>query len=90
MKLTTSSHRMRTVFESLPNGDITQVALWQAYRAEFEPLGPKLMLPAADVIKMTTDAFPQAMPMVIENPPPKKFIIRGMRIGDRAGACSSP
>lgn len=81
---------MRYCFEDHPDGEITQVALWTAYRAEFELLSQTEtgLLPAADVIKMSTEAFPQAMPMVIEVPE-KKFIIKGIRVRDRTSAFTS-
>lgn len=70
---------------------MTQVALWQAYRGEFEPLVTLkitgALLPAADVIKMSSEAFTDALPMVIEQPE-KRFVIRGMRIRDRTGESS--
>ncbi|KAL8280187.1 hypothetical protein RQP46_007517 [Phenoliferia psychrophenolica] len=74
---------MRQAFESFPNGEVTQVALWTAYRTEFEPHAiTHPMLAAADVIKMSTEAFPAALPMVTEGPD-KRFIIKGIRIRDR-------
>ncbi|ORY91694.1 hypothetical protein BCR35DRAFT_320194 [Leucosporidium creatinivorum] len=77
---------LRTVFEAAPDAEVTQVALWQAYRSEFEPLvALKItgaLLPASDVIKMSSEAFVDALPMVIEQPE-KRFVIRGMRIRDR-------
>lgn len=83
-------YRMRTVFESVPDTHITQIALWTAYRAEFEPLAnlklTATLLPAGEIIKMTTEAFPDAMPTVVEQPNgEKKFVIAGMRIRDRTG-----
>ena len=81
---------MRTVFEPVHGADITQIALWQAYKAEFEPLANlKLtasLLPAGEIIKMTSEAFESALPMVMDLPSgEKKFVISGMRIRDRTG-----
>lgn len=76
---------MRLAFEPFPDGEVTQVALWTAYRTEFEPHSiSSPMLAAADVIKMSTEAFPTALPMVTDGPD-KRFIIKGIRIRDRAG-----
>jgi chromatin structure-remodeling complex subunit RSC9 len=78
-------HRMRLAFEAYPDGEVTQVALWTAYRTEFEPHSiSSPMLAAADVIKMSTEAFPAALPMVTDGPD-KRFIIKGIRIRDRTG-----
>lgn len=78
---------MRYAFEANPDGEITQVALWTAYRTEFEALSQtdNALLPAADVIKMSTEAFPQALPMVMEGTE-RKFIIKGIRVRDRTSA----
>ncbi|GAA94487.1 uncharacterized protein L969DRAFT_91553 [Mixia osmundae IAM 14324] len=78
---------MRSVFTSDEIGEVTQVNLWNAYRAAFEQFAAQYaMLPAADVIKHTTDAFPDAVPMVQMLPtvgadgrPEKKFVIKGIR-----------
>ena len=74
---------MNSVFEAEPDSDVTQVALWQAYRAEFD--GQSLTIPilaAADIIKMASEVFPTATPMVIDGPP-KRFVIKGIRLRDR-------
>lgn len=67
---------------------MTQVSLWQSYRNQFETLiGTRQiesMLPAASVIKMTSDAFPGATPMVIEGEQ-RKFVIQNIRVRDRTG-----
>lgn len=87
------TRRMHTVFESVPNADITQVALWAAYRGQFEPLvqakATAPLLSASEVIKLTTDAYPNALPAAI-GVPEKKFVIQGMRIRDRTGARCFP
>lgn len=75
---------MRTVFEAEQSTEITQVALWTAYRLEFEATRVDI-LPASEVIKMVSEAFPAALPMVTEIGDEKKFIINGIRIRDRTG-----
>jgi chromatin structure-remodeling complex subunit RSC9 len=77
---------MQHVFEYSPDSEVTQVALWTAYRKEFEPHDrkPHQMLAAADVIKHTTEAFPQALPMVTSGEE-RRFIIKNMRIRERIG-----
>lgn len=77
---------MRLAYEEYPDGEVTQVALWTAYRSEFEryTTATTQMLPAAEVVKMSTEAFPTALPMVTEQPD-RRFIIRGVRIRDRTG-----
>jgi chromatin structure-remodeling complex subunit RSC9 len=80
---------MQHVFEQSPDAEVTQVALWTAYRTEFEPYDskPHPMLAAADVIKYTTEAFPQALPMVISGEE-RRFIIKNMKIRERIGSLS--
>ncbi|KAK4056576.1 Chromatin structure-remodeling complex protein rsc9 [Microbotryomycetes sp. JL221] len=77
---------MRTIYEFAPDAEVTQVALWQNYRSQFEPLymshQAKALLPAADIIKMTTSVFGGAVPMVVEGPQ-RKFIIKHIRLRDR-------
>ena len=73
---------MRTVFEEHTGGEVTQVALWTAYRGSFEGGSEIPILPAGDVIKMASEAFPAAVPMVTTE---RKFIIRGIRGKDRTG-----
>ena len=75
---------MKTVFEYDAGSELTQVALWTAYRSQFDAVGLPPLLAAADVIKASTEAFPQATPTVVEAPE-RKFVIKGMRIRDRTG-----
>ena len=80
---------MHWTFENIADGELTQVALWTAYKDQFEHADPpneSRMLNAADVIKHTTEAYSNAVPMVT---PERKFIIKGIRIRDRAGSLSS-
>lgn len=67
------------MYEADPDAEVTQVALWTAYRREFEGKGQG-MLPAAEVIKHSTDAFPHAMPMVAAE---KSYVIRGIKVRKR-------
>ncbi|SCV70728.1 BQ2448_3490 [Microbotryum intermedium] len=82
------TRRMRYTFEADPESSLTQVAFWTAYRAEFEkplasvPVSASL-LAAAEVIKMSTEAHPTAMPMVHQEGNERKFIIRGLRVRER-------
>ena len=82
-----SCNRMRTVFEAYAKGEVTQVALWTAYRGSFEGGSGTVILPAGDVIKMASEAFPTAVPMVT---PDRKFIIKGIRGVDRTGSSAVP
>ncbi|KAM0747117.1 hypothetical protein T439DRAFT_329359 [Meredithblackwellia eburnea MCA 4105] len=80
---------MRTIFEPHSTSETTQVYLWTAYRSAFEPHNlTHPMLAAADVIKMSTEAFPTALPQVVDDPNAqggsgKKFVIKGIRVRDR-------
>ncbi|BGO98635.1 RSC complex subunit Rsc9 [Rhodotorula toruloides ATCC 204091] len=77
---------MRLVFEVDPQGSIQQTELWQAYRAQFESNlrpGHPQMFPAADVIKYSTTAFPESVPMVSEEGGARRFIIKGLKLKDR-------
>ena len=66
---------------------MTQVALWTAYRGSFESTTGPPILPAGDVIKMASEAFSTAVPMVTAE---RKFIIKGIRGKDRTGqSCAS-
>ncbi|KAL9586070.1 MAG: hypothetical protein Q9203_003993 [Teloschistes exilis] len=77
---------LKCVFEEHKDSEITQIALWQAYRSRFEQhsLGavpnhnaPGL-LPAAEFIKNVSIIFENATAQVI-NGPSSKFIIKGIR-----------
>ncbi|GAA5863172.1 hypothetical protein JCM1840_002494 [Sporobolomyces johnsonii] len=79
---------MRLVYEADPDADVTQVSLWTAYKAQFEPfMGPNVpvMMPAQDVIKHSTDAHPTAMPVVTQEEG-RKFVIKGIRLKNRPGS----
>lgn len=83
---------MRLVYEVDPHSDVTQVALWQTYQAQWAPHmapGVSMMLPASDVIKVSQQAIPGVQPMVVETGGERKFVIRGLRLKERPGALSS-
>ncbi|CCA69438.1 hypothetical protein PIIN_03338 [Serendipita indica DSM 11827] len=71
---------MQRAFEAVPHAEITQVDFWNLYRTAFTSYGPDTMLPATDLIKLVTNVFPSAMPMVSQgaNGKPSKFIIKGL------------
>lgn len=75
---------MRTVFEENAACEITQVALWTSYRVEFDS-SEVTILAAAELIKMVSEAFPTALPMVTETGEERRFIINGIRPRDRTG-----
>lgn len=80
---------MRHVFEAEPDSEVTQVTLWTAYRGEFDATAQQYpILAAADIIKMASEVFPGAAPMVTE-PPDKRFIIKGIRMRDRTSTLCS-
>ncbi|KAK9897445.1 hypothetical protein P389DRAFT_189016 [Cystobasidium minutum MCA 4210] len=79
---------MKTVFEADPDGEITQVSLWQAYQKQFERYDGEMkagripgMMNAADVIKGTQEAFTTASPKQTEDyAGNKRFVISGIRV----------
>ncbi|GAA5894399.1 hypothetical protein JCM8208_006223 [Rhodotorula glutinis] len=78
---------MRLVYEVDPQSDVSQVALWQTYQAQWAPhmgAGISPMMPASDVIKVSQQAIPGVQPMVIESGAEKKFVIRGLRLKERS------
>ncbi|GAA6046419.1 hypothetical protein JCM3770_004909 [Rhodotorula araucariae] len=77
---------MRLVYEVDPQSDVSQVALWQTYQAQWAPhmaAGIPPMLPASDVIKVSQQAIPGVLPMVVDTGSEKKFVIRGLRLKER-------
>lgn len=73
---------IRTCFEEDPNGEVTQISLWEAYKSQFEAMARmgKLLLPAVDFIKNVASAFRSSAAMVVYPPDGKKrFIIKGIR-----------
>ncbi|KPV77551.1 uncharacterized protein RHOBADRAFT_51392 [Rhodotorula graminis WP1] len=78
---------MRLVYEVDPQSDVSQVALWQTYQAQWAPHmapGVSPMMPASDVIKVSQQAIPGVQPMVIEAGAEKRFVIRGLRLKERS------
>ncbi|GAA5892253.1 Rsc9p [Sporobolomyces salmoneus] len=80
-------HRMYTLS---PISDITQVSLWTCYKTQFESIaqsqtpGIPNMLPAQDVIKLSSQAFPTAVPTIVdESEGGRKFIIKGLALRKR-------
>lgn len=80
---------IRASYEPDPEGEVTQVSLWNAYQAAFEPhqragVGKRL-LRAIDFIRNVTTAFRMAEAMVVTSPSgEKKFIIRGFKPREKA------
>lgn len=74
-----SANWLRTSFYEDRESEITQIALWQAYQAQFTPHAnaqtPNLL--AADFIKNVSVTFPNAAAQVISGPSPR-FIIKGI------------
>ena len=69
---------MRTLFVADPNGELTQVDFWTAYKDIFTPFQEQTpLLVASDVIKNVSIAFTRAQAMVLDGPP-QKFVIRGI------------
>ena len=72
---------MRLTFESKPDGELTQVQVWNAYKAAFVTNNESQYqsLAASDVIKNVNAVFEQAHAMVLPGPP-QKFIVRGIEM----------
>lgn len=74
---------IRTCYENEATGEVTQISLWKAYEAQFEPharAGGVRLLPAVDFIKNVTAAFQNSAAMVVNTPDGKKrFIIKGIQ-----------
>lgn len=76
-----SSQWLRTCFEEDPAGEITQIALWQAYNECFGPYLSSLARPlmsAKDFITNVSTTFPGATAQVLPGNPPK-YTIKGVR-----------
>lgn len=70
---------MKLVFEPSEELSITQLVLWNAYKTQWFASPP--CLDAGDVIKLSTEAFPDSLPTVKDG----KFFVRGITIKDRTG-----
>ncbi|ODV93947.1 hypothetical protein PACTADRAFT_86979 [Pachysolen tannophilus NRRL Y-2460] len=78
---------MRCCYQSVENGEVTQISLWKSYESQFttivnpsfeQPL--KKLLPAVDFIKNVCNAFPHSSAKVINLPDgSRKFIIKGIQ-----------
>ena len=79
-----SKYWLRSCFEEDADSDITQIAIWQAYQAQFSQHNP---LAASEFIKNVSVTFGTAQAQVIPPPAaapgepqgPPKFIIKGIR-----------
>lgn len=70
---------MRACFEEDPGGEITQIALWQAYQLPFTPYSnQRPLLPAKDFITNVSTTFSKAAAQVIQGTQPK-FVIKGIK-----------
>ena len=70
-----SKYWLRSCFEEDQDSDITQIAIWQAYQAQFSQHSP---LAASEFIKNVSSTFSTAQAQVINGPQPR-FIIKGIR-----------
>lgn len=74
-----SSQWLRACFYEDVTGEITQIALWQAYQIPFTPhSSSRPLLPAKDFITNVSTTFAHATAQVINGDQPK-FIIKGIR-----------
>lgn len=74
-----SSQWLKCCFEEDPTGEITQIALWQAYQLPFGMYqSQRPMLPAKDFITNVSTTFANASAQVMGGQPPR-FVIKGIR-----------
>lgn len=77
------------MYEIDPDSSITQVSLWTAYKTQFETIlsDPKypIMLAAQEVIRLSGQAFPSAVPTIVDDQEGRKFIINGLKPRQREG-----
>jgi chromatin structure-remodeling complex subunit RSC9 len=72
-------YRMKTFFVHFPGAELTQLDFWTSYKDTFTPFAETYpLLPAPDVIKNVTIAFPQAQAMVIAGTP-QRFVIQNIK-----------
>ncbi|KAH8601344.1 hypothetical protein B0O99DRAFT_648706 [Bisporella sp. PMI_857] len=80
-----SSQWLKCLFEEDRDEWITQIALWQAYQAQFSSLSAQIggqtnnLLPAADFIKNVSSTFADKASAQVQQGPVQKFIIKGIR-----------
>lgn len=66
------------MFEVSPNGEVSQVELWNLYKDAFQPYPlPVAMLQPQDFIRNVQICFPTTQPMVAQ--PSNKFVVRGLQ-----------
>lgn len=77
-----SSRWLRCLYEEDPDEAITQIALWQAYQAQFSfPSNEhKGLLAAADFIKNVSTTFGDKANAQVQSGVVQKFIIKGIRM----------
>lgn len=74
-----SSQWLRACFEESLTGEITQIALWQAYQIPFLPFSmQRPLLPAKDFITNVSTTFNTASAQVMNGPTPR-FVIKGIK-----------
>ncbi|GAA6019029.1 hypothetical protein JCM11491_002495 [Sporobolomyces phaffii] len=78
---------MHRMYEIDPDSDITQVSLWTAYKTQFEQIcaspSVPVMLAAQEVIRLSSQAFPSAVPTIVDDADGRKFIIKGLKTRKR-------
>ena len=77
-----SAHWLRACFEADKDSDITQVTLWNAYKALFTEYSDRYQNPllvAAEFIKNVSSTFPTATAQIQTINGIQKFIVEGMR-----------
>ena len=76
-----SSAWLRSCFIESPDGEITQIALWQAYQLPFAPyVSTHPLLPAKDFITNVSNTFAKATAQVIQGDGgTPRFVIRGIK-----------
>ncbi|KAJ8516118.1 hypothetical protein ONZ45_g6537 [Pleurotus djamor] len=71
-------NRMKTMFVTKADGELTQVEFWNLYKDIFMQYQDRFpLLVASDVIKNVNFVFPQAQAMVLQGPTPR-FVVRGV------------
>ncbi|KAI0079614.1 hypothetical protein K474DRAFT_1639533 [Panus rudis PR-1116 ss-1] len=68
---------MRTMFTAEPDGELTQVEVWNLYRETFYPYnGQYHSLAASDVIKNVSAVFPNSQVMVQQQ---QRYVVKGLQ-----------
>jgi chromatin structure-remodeling complex subunit RSC9 len=80
---------MRLMFTTQPDGEITQVDFWTAYKDAFVPYIDSVpMHSASDLIKTVATVFPHAHAVCVDGPPPR-WVMRGVaRAPEHRHACA--